>query len=624
MLVGSHLSVAGGMHLAVEQARRLGLDCVQIFTKNQRQWKVKPLADDDVKDFLAAVKAAGWAGDEVHRLVSHNSYLVNLASPDAESRRKSLALQRDELERCEALGVPSCVMHPGAHLGQKGSEADEQAGIKRLASALDELHASLRGYRTVTCLENTVGSGTNLGGPFEHLARVRDLVKAPERVAVCFDTCHATAFGHDMSTAAAARKVWQHFDATVGLKHLRVMHINDSKGALGSHLDRHEHLGNGTCGRACFEFIARGKAFAAVPLIMETPKEGRLRRQDPDRANSAWLRACAALLLAACATLALPGCRPWSAPSGEYAKAEQALPSQPTPEQQARLDAANEVAQRGDYRAALDEFREVLAENPRIPAAHLGVAKAQRAAGDLRAAERAYEAALKVDARNAQARIGLAQVYVERGMPTDALREFQRALIDAPGNRTAQEGIAGILMKRGDPAGAVPFLHQIAQSPEATATDWVNLGVACLASRQAADATRALEEALALGASGPEVLGPLAEAYAAEGRYGEACSTAEELARKVGSAAAWERVGWLQFRQGDYAESARAYRRATDIEPTSARAWNGVAITALNAWLLSDRLDQASREEARRALRRSLELDPAQPEMERLRSTYRP
>lgn len=175
MLVGSHLSVAGGMHLAVEQARRLGLDCVQIFTKNQRQWKVKPLADDDVKDFLAAVKAAGWAGDEVHRLVSHNSYLVNLASPDAESRRKSLALQRDELERCEALGVPSCVMHPGAHLGQKGSEADEQAGIKRLASALDELHASLRGYRTVTCLENTVGSGTNLGGPFEHLARVRDL-----------------------------------------------------------------------------------------------------------------------------------------------------------------------------------------------------------------------------------------------------------------------------------------------------------------------------------------------------------------------------------------------------------------------------------------------------------------
>ena len=247
MLVGSHLSIAGGMHLAVEAAVRLGLDCVQVFTKNQRQWKVKPLADDEVAAFRAAVKAAGWDRHPERRLVSHNSYLVNLASPDAASRAKSRALQLEETERCERLGIPSCVMHPGAHLGTARDAKDEAAGIKRLAAELDAIHRATKGYATVTCIENTVGSGTNLGGPLEHLARIRDSVKDPERVAFCFDTCHATAFGHDMSTAAAAKGFWQRFESVVGKEHIRVFHVNDSKGALGSHLDRHEHLGTGAC-----------------------------------------------------------------------------------------------------------------------------------------------------------------------------------------------------------------------------------------------------------------------------------------------------------------------------------------------------------------------------------------
>lgn len=648
MLIGSHLSIAGGMHLAVEAAVRLSLDCVQVFTKNQRQWKVKPLQPDEVSAFKAAVAAAGWAGDEARRLVSHNSYLVNLASPATDARARSLALQREELSRCEALGIPSCVMHPGAHLGNKGSEHDEQAGLARLAASLDELHKALPGYRTVTCLENTVGSGTNLGGPFEHLERVRDMVKAPERVGVCFDTCHATAFGHDMSTDAAARAVWQRFDRIVGRAQLRVMHVNDSKGALGSHLDRHEHLGNGACGAACFEHIARSKAFRGIPLIMETPKEGRLRRKDPDRANSEWLRGCAArdrvttgtagaastvaraasrmaiVALAFAATIGSTGCRPWSDPSSEYAAAERTLPATPTPDQQAKLEAGQAVAERGEYQKAIGEFREVLAENPRIPQAHVAVGAVQTAAGDLRAAERAYEAALRIDPTNIEARRGLAQIYVQTGRATDALREYQRALIDSPGDRESQVGIVQILTQRGDLASAVPFLRQIALAPGATAEDWVSLGVACLASGQPNEAGQALEEALMMGSSGPEVLGPLAEAYSAQGRYGEAASTADELARQARTAAAWERVGWLQFRQGDFVRSGQAYRKATELEPTSARAWNGVAITALNAWLLSDRLDQAAREEARRALNRSLELDPNQPAMEALRSTHKP
>jgi deoxyribonuclease-4 len=624
MLVGSHLSIAGGLHLAVEEAVRLGLDCVQVFTKNQRQWKVRPLQETEIAAFRAAVRTAGWEGDEARRLVSHNSYLVNLASPDAEARARSAALQREEIERCEALGIPSCVMHPGAHLGEKGSAKDEEDGLRRLAKELDALHAATRGYRTVTCLENTVGSGTNLGGPFEHLARVRSLVRAPERVAVCVDTCHATAYGHDMSTPGGARAVWAAFDAVVGMDALRVLHVNDSKGALGSHLDRHEHLGNGACGRACFEHIARGKAFADVPCIMETPKEGRLRRQEPDRANAAWLRACAALALACAAVVASGGCRPWAAPAGEYAAAERSLPAEPTPEQRARMQAAQEVAARGEYRQALVEFREVLAENPRIPQAHVAIAGVQIAAGDLRAAERAFEAALRIDPRNVEARRGLAQIYAQTGRANDALREYQRALVDAPADRASQAGIARILTQRGDTAAAVPFLRSLADGRDGTAQDWVNLGVACLATGQPQEAAGALEEALALGQSGPEVLAPLAEAYAAQGRYGEAASTAEALARRVSTAAAWERVGWLQFRQDDYARSAQAYRRATELEPESARAWNGVAITALNAWLLSDRLDQAAREEARRALNRSLEIQPDQPAMERLRATYRP
>ena len=277
MLVGSHLSIAGGMHLAIEAAVRLGLDCVQVFTKNQRQWKVKPLRQDEVDAFRAAVRAAGWDRHPERRLVSHNSYLVNLASPDRAMRARSRALQVEEIERCEALGIPSCVMHPGAHLGTAGDARDEAAGIRRLAAELDAIHRSTRGFRTVTCIENTVGSGTNLGGPLEHLGRIRASVADPDRVAFCIDTCHATAFGHDASTPAKARAFWSRARTELGAGTVRVIHANDSKGALGSRLDRHEHLGQGTCGRAFFASIAHAPALRDVPVVMETPKEGRVR-----------------------------------------------------------------------------------------------------------------------------------------------------------------------------------------------------------------------------------------------------------------------------------------------------------------------------------------------------------
>ena len=211
-MFGSHLSIAGGLHLALEKAGELELDCVQVFTKNQRQWRAKPLTNEEVADWRSALKSLGWDRQRgPSRVVAHNTYLINMGSPDPEAWEKSLATQRIELERCEALGIPLCVAHPGAHLGasRKPGEpnrlegeptTDERAGLDRIAAALDRIHADLPGYRVLTCLETTVGSGTNLGYDFHHLAYIREKVKAPERIAFCFDTCHVTAAGYDMST----------------------------------------------------------------------------------------------------------------------------------------------------------------------------------------------------------------------------------------------------------------------------------------------------------------------------------------------------------------------------------------------------------------------------------------
>lgn len=281
VLIGSHCSIAGGLHLAVEQAVRLGLDCVQVFTKNQRQWASKPLVHAEIAAWSQALAAAGWDGS---RVVSHNSYLVNLANPDAAARTRSIALQRDETERCEALGIPVCVMHPGAHLGtpRKPREpnrlgeppsADELEGLRRIAASLDELHQQLAGFRTITLLETTVGSGTNLGYDFGHLRVIRELVRAPERVGFCIDTCHIVAAGHDCSTPSRAKAVLERFDEECGLEHVHAVHVNDSIGACGSRLDRHEHIGQGTCGEACFRAVLRHPKLLGRPMILETAKD---------------------------------------------------------------------------------------------------------------------------------------------------------------------------------------------------------------------------------------------------------------------------------------------------------------------------------------------------------------
>jgi len=299
-MFGSHLSIAGGLEQAVGEASSLGFDCVQVFTRNQRRWESPPLEGEEIERFLAARRAHGWL-DDPGRVVSHNSYLVNLAAPAGGNRNKSIKAQRAELERCEALGILRCVIHPGAHLGTppprgprvRGTAIgpDELAGIERVADALDGIHRDLPGLRVVTLLENTVGSGTNLGAEFAHLAAIRARVREPERVGFCLDTCHAVAAGWDMSTPARARAVLEAFDEACGLDRLLAFHLNDSKGALGSRLDRHEHVGEGQCGEACFRAIVRDPRFARIPKILETPKETDADQVPWDAVNLARLRA---------------------------------------------------------------------------------------------------------------------------------------------------------------------------------------------------------------------------------------------------------------------------------------------------------------------------------------------
>ncbi|MCW5775204.1 MAG: deoxyribonuclease IV [Phycisphaeraceae bacterium] len=275
-MFGSHLSIAGGMTNALHEAERLGLECVQVFTKNQQQWKAPPLDGAQVADWTAEVARLGWQA----RTVSHASYLINLASPNADLHAKSVDLMHVEIERCEALGIPFLVHHPGA-----ATDGDPDAGLARIARAYRELFRRTRGYRTVSCLENTVGSGTNLGRTFEELARLRSMILGegadPERVAFCFDTCHAHAGGYDLSEREGAARVLDDFDSICGEDLMRVVHLNDSKGAVGSRLDRHAHVGEGTIGgstradrlaRSGFAAVVNRPSLRGVPKILETPK----------------------------------------------------------------------------------------------------------------------------------------------------------------------------------------------------------------------------------------------------------------------------------------------------------------------------------------------------------------
>ncbi len=261
-MFGSHLSIAGGLHNALLQAEKLGCETTQIFTKNQKQWQCPPLGKEAVKDWKSHCKRLKFA-----HTVSHGSYLINLASPDEAMWRKSIALFVEEVSRCDALGIPYLVTHPGAHMG-KG----EDAGIARIVEALNVVLDAVPKSKGVTvCLEATAGQGTSIGHQLEHLAEIIEKVKSPKRFGACLDTAHLFAAGYDFRAKKydAFRK---RLDKTLGLSRVKVLHLNDSKKELGSRVDRHEHIGKGCIGVEGFRPWLQDDAFNRIPKILETEK----------------------------------------------------------------------------------------------------------------------------------------------------------------------------------------------------------------------------------------------------------------------------------------------------------------------------------------------------------------
>ncbi len=262
LLQGSHVSIAGGLHKAFAIAQKIGCTAIQIFTRNATRWKTKPLQQKDIDRFLKDWKASG-----ITSVVAHDSYLINLGTPKKDLLEKSRNAMLIELQRCEQLRIPYLVMHPGSHVG-----SGEEEGLKKVAESFNRIHSQTTGYTTQILIETTAGQGTNLGYRFEHIATILNLVQNPERLGVCFDTCHAFAAGYELRTEEGYHKTFDTFDKIVGLDRLRVIHLNDSLKGLGSRVDRHQGIGKGEMGLDGFRFLMNDPRFESVPKILETPK----------------------------------------------------------------------------------------------------------------------------------------------------------------------------------------------------------------------------------------------------------------------------------------------------------------------------------------------------------------
>jgi deoxyribonuclease-4 len=278
-LFGAHMSIAGGFHQAALDAHAHGCETLQVFTKAPSQWYGRELTADEVRQFRRTLRAT-----KLRFPVAHDSYLINLASPDEALYRRSVEAFVDELQRAEMLGLRYLVTHPGAAL-----DSGEEAGLARVAAALDEVHARCPKLRVQVLLETTAGQGTTLGHRFEHLARILSLLAAPQRVGVCLDTCHVFAAGYALWPQREYRATMRAFEATIGLKLLRVFHVNDSLREQGSRVDRHAHIGRGEIGLEAFRLLVNDRRFRNRPMILETPKEEGADK-DMDAVNLAALR----------------------------------------------------------------------------------------------------------------------------------------------------------------------------------------------------------------------------------------------------------------------------------------------------------------------------------------------
>jgi len=261
-LLGAHMSIAGGVDKALLQGKKVDCDVIQIFTKSSRQWAAKPYTKEEIELFHVNQKATG-----ITTVIAHDSYLLNLGSPDDALRKRSVLAFIDELERCEILGVSKLVAHPGAHVG-----AGEEEGIKIIVRSLDEVHKACPGYNVKVTLEITAGQGSCLGYRFEQIGKMFDATKESDRLRVCFDTEHAFAAGYDIRTKEGYERTFSGLDEAIGLDRLAAFHLNDSKKEFNSRVDRHEHIGKGHIGVEAFRLLMNDKRFWGLPMCLETPK----------------------------------------------------------------------------------------------------------------------------------------------------------------------------------------------------------------------------------------------------------------------------------------------------------------------------------------------------------------
>ena len=260
--LGAHMSIAGGLDLAIERGAAVGCTAIQIFDKSNNQWAARSLGDEEVARFRKARARAG-----IDPVIAHASYLINLCSPDDALYRKSIDAVVEELERCSRLGVDWLVVHPGGHRGQ-----GDEFGIRRMAAAIDEVQRRHEGCSGIA-VETTAGQGTVIGHTFEQIGAILARAKRPERIGVCLDTCHVFAAGYDLRDPRTYAETMRRFEGEIGRNRLRAVHVNDSKRDLGSRVDRHEHIGKGFLGLAAFRQVMNDPRLWTVPLLLETPKD---------------------------------------------------------------------------------------------------------------------------------------------------------------------------------------------------------------------------------------------------------------------------------------------------------------------------------------------------------------
>ncbi|MEC7496912.1 MAG: deoxyribonuclease IV [Planctomycetota bacterium] len=278
-ILGAHMSIAGGYYRSAEQAAAVQCDCVQLFTKNNNQWRAKPITEDDADRFRSTVSALGLQGT-----LSHASYLINLGSPKDELWEKSIDALTVEVKRATQLGIPHVVFHPGSF-----TTSSEAEGLTRICRALDKIHEETDPSGAMLLLENTAGQGSNLGWDFAQLGAILSGVKVPERIGICIDTCHAFAAGYELAEPEKYEVTMEKLNEAVGLEKVLAFHLNDSKGAFGSRKDRHEMIGEGEMGLEPFRNLLNDPRFQSIPMYLETPK-GERAGKDHDAINLATLR----------------------------------------------------------------------------------------------------------------------------------------------------------------------------------------------------------------------------------------------------------------------------------------------------------------------------------------------